>query len=141
MKTKVHNNSIETYHDLIESGKLSQSEAKVLKAISDLGEASIANVMHFTGMQKSDVSARMNKLRAKNALVYTGTRKSVTGKIGDFWKATVDGIDISKKPVDKKPKRKQIQEFTLSDAARMMSLAARSRKPQNDKQGTLFAGI
>jgi len=137
MKSKVHDNSIEAYHGL----KLSKRQAEVVKALQLLGQATDQRIADYLGYTVNRVTGRVTELRDKGVVVEDHSIRGEFGQPNRVCRLAdcLDSIDMLTKPVEKKSKRKQVSEMTLSMAASIMA-SARGRKPHNTKQGLLFAG-
>lgn len=73
--------SIQSYHEHKASGKVTTSQAAILKVMAHGRDYSLSELSAMTGIEKSSVSGRVNELKADGKLVESRKRAChVTGK-------------------------------------------------------------
>ena len=75
MRTNVHQNSIDSYHEL----DLTKGQLKVVEALIDLGEATDKQIARHLGYDVYRVTGRITELRDKRLVIECG---SVIGEFG-----------------------------------------------------------
>ncbi|MFB6213936.1 MAG: hypothetical protein ABEJ07_05230 [Candidatus Nanohaloarchaea archaeon] len=91
--TEVAETSISAYHDILESGQVSEQATKVLKALQALDHPPTINELSMgplAGWQKSTISGRLNDLKDEGLVHVPGKRADKhNNRKAKIWELTI----------------------------------------------------
>tara|TARA_R100000030_G_scaffold91012_1_gene75923 strand:- start:1777 stop:2037 length:261 start_codon:yes stop_codon:yes gene_type:complete len=83
----VNEKSVDSYHQLLESGTLSKRQAEVYYAIMTLGQCTNRQIAQALSWDINRVTGRVSELRSKHVVEYAGDYKdSETDRTVNLWK-------------------------------------------------------
>ena len=83
----VNEKSVDSYHQLLESGTISKRQAQVYEAIMTLEKCTNRQIAQALGWDINRVTGRVSELREKHVIIYAGDYKdSETNRTVNLWK-------------------------------------------------------
>ena len=79
MKTNVHPNSVDSFFDMVESGKLGEQKSKVIRALHKTPGLTRKTISTTIGIEYTSACARVRELLDDGLIVEVGATKNKSG--------------------------------------------------------------